>query len=43
MAYDEYIADRIHQNIQDKHVAFEAKNMMGGLCFMVDGKIMVRF
>ena len=39
MAYDEYLADRIRQMFQEKHTAFEEKNMMGGLCFMVDDKM----
>lgn len=39
MAYDEYIADRIRQSFQEKHTAFIEKNMMGGLCFMVDEKM----
>lgn len=39
MAYDEYLADRIRQIFQEKHTTFEEKNMMGGLCFMVDDKM----
>jgi len=39
MAYSEYIADRIHQILQEKRVNFYAKKMMGGLCFMVDHKM----
>ena len=39
MAYDEYLADRIRTILMEKHVAFNEKKMMGGLCFMVDDKM----
>ena len=39
MAYDEFIADRIRQTFREKQTAFEEKKMIGGLCFMVDGKM----
>lgn len=39
MAYDEYLADRVRQILQEKNTSFEEKKMMGGLCFMVDGKM----
>ncbi len=39
MAYDEYMADRIRQQFNDLKAHFEEKKMMGGLCFMVDGKM----
>ncbi len=39
MAYDLYLADRIKRILQDKHIVFEEKKMMGGLCFMVDDKM----
>lgn len=39
MAYSEYLADRIRQDLKDKRVVFEEKKMMGGLCFLVDGKM----
>ncbi|CAM3476718.1 TfoX/Sxy family protein [Zobellia roscoffensis] len=39
MAYDEYLADRSRQILKQKHVFFEEKKMMGGLCFMVDEKM----
>ncbi len=39
MAYDEFLADRARQLLQRKSIAFEEKKMMGGLCFMVDGKM----
>lgn len=41
MAYNEFLADRIAQFFTEKSVPFEAKKMMGGLCFMVDGKMCV--
>jgi TfoX/Sxy family transcriptional regulator of competence genes len=41
MAYSEYQADRISQFFNEKSIPFEAKRMMGGLCFMVDGKMCV--
>ena len=41
MAYSEYLADRISQFFNEKSIHFEAKKMMGGLCFMVDGKMCV--
>ncbi len=39
MAYDEHLADRIRQIFQDLFVIAEEKKMMGGLCFMVNGKM----
>ena len=39
MAYDEYLADRIKHVLNEKRVSFIAKNMMGGLMFMVDEKM----
>lgn len=39
MAYDEHLAERIRTNFKQKHVQFEEKKMMGGLCFMVDDKM----
>ncbi len=39
MAYNEFLADRIRQFFQEKKVGFEARKMMGGLCFMVDDKM----
>lgn len=41
MAYDEYLAERILKTLHDKQVLFEEKKMMGGLTFMVDGKMCV--
>ena len=41
MAYDEERADRVRRIFADRSVAFEEKQMMGGLCFMVDGKMCI--
>jgi len=41
MAYDENLASRIRGFFEEKNVATEEKRMMGGLCFMVDGKMCV--
>lgn len=40
MAYDEYLADRIRQHLNEKHTAFTELKMMGGLCFKVDNKML---
>lgn len=39
MAYSELLADRVRRLLREKHVSHEEKRMMGGLCFMVDGKM----
>lgn len=39
MAYDEFLADRVKNIFTEKRVSFEARKMMGGLCFLVDGKM----
>lgn len=41
MAYNEFLADRISQFFVEKGTPFEAKKMMGGLCYMVDDKMCV--
>ena len=41
MAYDEQLAARVRQFFSARKVAFEEKRMMGGLCFMVAGKMCV--
>lgn len=41
MPYDETLAERIQRHFSAKRVPHEAKRMMGGLCFMVDGKMCV--
>jgi TfoX/Sxy family transcriptional regulator of competence genes len=39
MAYDPSIADRVTDHLTRCRVSFETKAMMGGLCFMVNGKM----
>lgn len=39
MAYDEFLADRIRKAFQDQQASFEEKKMMGGICYLVDGKM----
>ena len=39
MAFDEHLAERISIVLSSKGVSFEEKRMMGGLAFMVDGKM----
>lgn len=41
MAYDELLEQRIQRFFKAKRVKHEAKRMMGGLCFMVNGKMCV--
>lgn len=41
MAYDEFLADRVRQALNEKKTSFEEKKMMGGLCFMVAGKMCI--
>lgn len=40
MAYDEYLAERIDHILISKKVEFLSKKMMGGLCYMVDDKML---
>lgn len=39
MAYDEYLGERISRVLKGKHILYETKKMMGGLCFMIDEKM----
>lgn len=39
MAYNEDLAARIHDFLDDQKIDYAAKKMMGGLAFMVDGKM----
>lgn len=39
MAYDELLADRTRQILNEKHIGYTEKRMMGGLIFMVDEKM----
>ncbi len=41
MAYDEALEKRIRRFFDRKRTKQEAKRMMGGLCFMVKGKMCV--
>jgi TfoX/Sxy family transcriptional regulator of competence genes len=41
MAYDEHLAERISGVLKEKKVRYEAKNMMGGLCYMIRDKMAV--
>ncbi len=41
MAFDPYQSDRISLVLRDKGVPFSSKKMMGGLCFLVDDKMLV--
>lgn len=41
MAYDQHLAERISQNLKASGIPFEEKKMMGGLCYLVDGKMTV--
>ena len=40
MAYDEFMGDRIRQVLKEKRTDFIDKKMIGGLCFMVDDKML---
>ena len=39
MAYDEHLADRIHQAFLKKGIPIEEKKMMGGICYLVNEKM----
>src|SRR5881394_4447766 len=41
MSYDESLANRVEQFFTERKIAHESKRMMGGLCFMVKGKMCV--
>jgi len=41
MAFDEELGDRVRDLFEQKGVRYEAKRMMGGLVFMVEGKMCV--
>ena|SRR6185312_14556382 len=41
MAYDRLLAERISRLFEAQKQKYEARPMMGGLCFMVDGKMCV--
>jgi TfoX/Sxy family transcriptional regulator of competence genes len=39
MAYDELLTERIRRTFREQHTDFEEKKMMGGICFLVNGKM----
>ena len=41
MAYNEVLADRIKNALERKGVRYEEKRMFGGLCFLVDEKMLM--
>src|SRR5256712_11599048 len=41
MAYDELLEQRVRSFFDAKRIKHEVKRMMGGLCFMVNGKMCV--
>jgi len=41
MPYDESLEQRVRQIFDAHQIKYEAKRMMGGLCFMVNGKMCV--
>lgn len=41
MAYDTYLAERITQALKEKNIDFKEMKMMGGIAFLVDGKMCV--
>lgn len=41
MAYDQFLEERISKILKDKGTFFNARKMMGGLCYMVDDKMCV--
>ena len=40
MAYDQYLAERISNIIKRRNISFNTKDMMGGLLFQVDDKML---
>lgn len=41
MPYDQHLLERIEKAFKEKKVRFVQKNMIGGLCFMVNDKMVV--
>ena len=39
MAYDEFLSERIAKVFNDRNIPFEAKKMMGGICYLVNDKM----
>jgi TfoX/Sxy family transcriptional regulator of competence genes len=40
MPYDQHLAERIQTILSRRGIPYEEKKMMGGLCFMVDQKML---
>jgi TfoX/Sxy family transcriptional regulator of competence genes len=41
MAYNEALADRVRQILASRKIKYTEKKMFGGLCFLVDDKMLV--
>lgn len=41
MAYDLFLQERIELSLNKRKTPFEAKKMMGGLCYMIDDKMCI--
>ncbi len=41
MAYNEHLAERIRLSLKSSKIVFEARKMMGGICYLVDDKMAV--
>lgn len=41
MAFDEILAGRIQVSLEQRSINYEAKKMMGGLCFMINEKMCI--
>jgi len=39
MPYDTFLEERISKIFHDRHVPFETKKMMGGICYLVNDKM----
>jgi hypothetical protein len=41
MAYNEHLAERIKQNLESRKIKYIEKKMFGGVCLMVDDKMLM--
>ena len=41
MAFSEYLADRVRASLIHSHIFFREKKMFGGICFLVDNKMLM--
>lgn len=41
MAYNEHLAERIKQNLESRKIRYIEKKMFGGVCLMVDDKMLI--